>query len=99
MELVSLDHLVRKDHIYRRFADVFNFDDLLSPIKGLSNEGFAGQTGYGIERLFKCLLLQFMEDHSDRQLERFLEENTAAKWFCGFTIGEMIIRSLTSAAS
>lgn len=88
MELVSLEHLVRPDHMYRKFSEVFNFEDLVSPIKSLSNEGFAGQTGYGIIRLFKCLLLQFMEDLSDRQLERFMEENTAAKWFCGFEIGE-----------
>ena len=36
--------------------------------------------------LFKCLLLQFMEDLSDRELQKFLEENTSAKWFCGFTL-------------
>ena len=37
-------------------------------------------------RLFKCLLLQFMENLSDRELERFLQENNAAKWFCGFDL-------------
>ena len=42
--------------------------------------------GYGVLRLFKCLLLQFMEDLSDRQLERFVQENTAARWFCGFSL-------------
>jgi transposase len=38
--------------------------------------------GYGINTLFKTLLLQHLEDISDRELERFLQENTAAKWFC-----------------
>jgi transposase, IS5 family len=33
-------------------------------------------------RLFKYLLLQFLEDLSDRELERFLQENNASKWFC-----------------
>ena len=47
-----------------------------------------GADGYGVERLFRCLLLQFMEDLSDRELERYLEENLAAKWFCGFTLSE-----------
>ena len=37
-------------------------------------------------RLFKCLLLQFMENLSDRELEKFLQENTAAKWFCRFSL-------------
>ena len=39
-------------------------------------------------KLFKCLLLQFMENISDRELERFLQENNAAKWFCGFSLVE-----------
>jgi len=43
---------------------------------------------YGMFRLFKCILLQFMEDLSDRELERYLQENTAAKWFCEFTLTE-----------
>jgi len=44
--------------------------------------------GYGVLKLFKCLLLQFLEDLSDRELERFLRENNSAKWFCDFEIIE-----------
>jgi transposase, IS5 family len=40
--------------------------------------------GYGIYRIFLCLLLQFLEDLSDRELERFIAENASAKWFCQF---------------
>ena len=29
-----------------------------------------------------------MEDLSDRQLERYFQENIAAKYFCGFLLGE-----------
>ena len=29
-----------------------------------------------------------MEDLSDRELERFLQENNAGKWFCGFELCE-----------
>ena len=29
-----------------------------------------------------------MEDLSDRELSRFMHENTAAKWFCGFGLCE-----------
>ena len=43
---------------------------------------------FGIVRLFKCLLLQFMEDLSDRELERYLSDSTAAKWFCEFSLTE-----------
>ncbi|MDR4466874.1 MAG: transposase [Nitrospira sp.] len=47
-----------------------------------------GADGYGVERLFRCLLVQFMEDLSDRELARYLEENLAAKWLCGFSLSE-----------
>ena len=39
-------------------------------------------------RLFKCLLLQFMENLSDRELAVYLSDSNAAKWFCGFSITE-----------
>ena len=42
--------------------------------------------GYGVFRLFKCVLLQFMEDISDRKLEHYLQKNNAAKWFCDFSL-------------
>jgi len=29
-----------------------------------------------------------MEDSSDREFERFIAENTAGKWFCGFSLTE-----------
>jgi len=45
--------------------------------------------GFGLLRLFKCLLLQFMENLSDRDLEKYLIENTAAKWFCEFGLSEV----------
>ena len=47
-----------------------------------------GRFGFGSERLFFGLLLQFMEDLSDRELERSCQENTGVKWFCGFGLTE-----------
>lgn len=29
-----------------------------------------------------------LKDISDRELARFLQENNAAKWFCGFTLSD-----------
>jgi IS5 family transposase len=31
-------------------------------------------------------MLQFMEDYSDREMEKALAENLAVKWFCGFEL-------------
>jgi len=86
MEMICLEQLVGKAHRYRRFMEVWDFqgvDGLLKKAK--KNNPYEG---YGIRKLFRCLLLQFLEDLSDRELEVFLQENMAGKWFCGFSLSE-----------
>lgn len=86
IEMVSLDQMVLPNHRYRRFMKVWDFKkvgSLLSQAKS-SNP----YEGYGLERIFRCLLLQFLEDLSDRELEVFLQENSGGKWFCGFLLSE-----------
>jgi transposase, IS5 family len=82
IEMVTLEDLVPAEHIYRRISSHFPEEIIRSHLAELDH--IKGADGYGIERLFKCLFLQFLEDFSDRELARFLQENTAAKWFCGF---------------
>ena len=36
----------------------------------------------------RALVLQFIEAISDREMARFLRENTAGKWFCALGLGE-----------
>lgn len=84
IEIVALDSLVPTTHPYRRLQAFL--PDATEALADLSQ--LKGADGYGVERLFWCLLLQFMEDLSDRELQRYLEENLAAKWFCGFTLSE-----------
>lgn len=84
--MISLEELVSKDHQYRRFKELFDFAIIKKELK--KKENGAAYKGYGIERLFKCLLLQFMEDLSDRELERYLSDSTSAKWFCEFSLTE-----------
>jgi transposase, IS5 family len=86
IEMISLDRLVPKNHAYRKIKDLVNFSKMLRELKDIEKE--EGAKGYGIDRLFFCLLLQFMEDLSDREMERFIQENTSAKWFCGFGLTE-----------
>ena len=85
-EITCLEELVSETHNYRQFANIWSFKWVMKRLKKLEKQG--PHQGYGLFRLFKCLLLQFMEDLSDRQLERFLQENNAAKWFCGFHLKE-----------
>ena len=86
INMVSLDQLVSKNHDYRKFKAIFDFEmveEELGKIESRNN-----YKGYGVFRLFKCLLLQFMEDISDRELERYLGDSNAAKWFCDFDLTE-----------
>ena len=65
-EMVNLDDLVSEDHIYRKFDQLWKFQYAAKQLK--KREFDNSHKGYGILRLFKCLLLQFMEDLSDREL-------------------------------
>lgn len=82
----SLDSLVRDDHPYRVLLRTVPFRDLCGPLARLYSP--LGRKGYPPEALFKALCLQWMEDLSDREAERFLEENLAGKLFCGFGLRE-----------
>lgn len=84
VEMICLEDLVSKNHNYRKFAKIWSFKFVEKKLKKLEKDN--QYKGHGLLRLFKCLLLQFMENLSDRELERFIEENNAAKWFCGFNL-------------
>ena len=88
IEMISLEELVPSDSDYRKFTKLFNFKKIEYRLKKLEKE--LGRTGYGMVRLFKCLLYQFMEDLSDRELEMSLKTNNVSKWFCGFSLKEKV---------
>ena len=85
-EMICLEDLVPEDHNYRKFARIWSFKSVEKRLQKLEKNN--PNKGYGMPRLFKCLLLQFMENLSDRELERFIQENNAAKWFTGFQLNE-----------
>ena len=82
----TLNGLVSADHSYRKFEAVVDFDALSKPLTALYSD--RGRPELGAERAFRMLVLQFLEDVSDREMERFMAENLAAKWFCGFGLSE-----------
>lgn len=84
--MVSLDDLVPSTHVYRKFSLIWDFSGLSKTLKSIEKDN--NYKGYGAHRLFRCLLLQFMEDLSDRELARYIQENTSAKWFCDFALCE-----------
>lgn len=84
IEKICLDERVPENHNYRKFAKIWSFKSAEIRLKDLEKDN--PNKGHGILRIFKCLLLQFMENCSERELERFIQENTAARWFCGFNL-------------
>jgi IS5 family transposase len=86
MLATSVDDLVRADHPYRMLLKLIPFDRLCAPLR--AKYSHLGRAGFPVESIFKALLLQWMENLSDRELERFLEENNAGKLFCGFMLAE-----------
>ncbi len=78
--------LVRESHPYRVLLGMIPFSELCAPLKSLYSD--KGRGSYPVESMFKALLLQWMEDLSDREAERFLQENLAGKFFCGFELDQ-----------
>ena len=62
--MVSLEDLVPETHVYRKFSNLWDFEGIKKQLKVIEKDN--NYKGYGTNRLFKCLLLQFMEDLSDR---------------------------------
>ena len=81
-----LEKLVSSDHAFRKIDELINFYDIVSPYYALYSD--VGAKGIDIVKGFKCLLVQFWEDYSDRQMENALQDNIAVKWFCGFELLE-----------
>ena len=88
IEMVSIEMLMPEKHAYRKLKALLKFPSILRAAKMPPKDTEVGADGFGEERLILCLILQFMEDRSDREYERFIAENHAAKWFCGFGLTE-----------
>lgn len=86
--MVSLEELVPANHNYRKFKKLWDLKEVERELKKVETDH--SYKGYGVFRLFLALLLQFMEDLSDRGLERYLQENLGAKLFCDFGLTERV---------
>jgi len=75
IQMICLEDLVLENHIYRKFLNLRNMDSVRLELEKLEAE--SDHKGYGIYRIFLCLLLQFLEDLSDRELERFICDKNA----------------------
>lgn len=76
------EKVIPPDHAFRRLNSLFDFGSLVKPLT--AKYSAIGAIGLPIESGFKALLVQFLEDYSDREMEKCLRENLAVRWFCGF---------------
>ena len=83
---LSLDSLVPTDHPYRHLDQLLSFSELSAPYQDIYSS--KGRREKGVAFGLRALVLQFIEDLSDREMERFLQENNAGKWFCELGLGE-----------
>ena len=81
-----MEELVPLYHPYRKLLLIIDFSQFCKLLHSLHKD--FGRPGYNIESGFAALVLQWLEDLSDRELERFLQENIAGKYFCGFSLRE-----------
>lgn len=82
----TLDGLVSEDHPYRKLDALLSFDELANPFLDIYSA--KGRKEKGVTFGLRTLVLQFIEDISDREMERFLRENNSAKWFCELGLTE-----------
>ncbi len=76
VEMISLEDLIPETHNYRKCDQIWSFKSVEKRLKTLGKNN--PNKGHGLLRLFKCLLLQFMENLSNREPERYIQENNVA---------------------
>lgn len=81
-----LEKMVKKDHTYRKLMKLVDFDKLLQPFENLYSE--VGAPSEPLTSGFKCLLIQFWHDLSDREAAIFVSDSMAARWFCRYKIDQ-----------
>lgn len=83
---INVEMLMPKNHAYRKVVEVMDLRSIVKEFEELYSK--RGAPAIPIEKGIKALLIQFMEDYSDRQMECALRENNAVKWFCGYELLE-----------
>lgn len=81
-----MEKAVSQDHPFRQLNKLINLDKIARNYRKLYSK--TGTKGLAVEKALRILVIQFLKDYSDRQMEAALTENLAVKWFCGFELNE-----------
>lgn len=83
---VTADSLLRKDHPYRKIDKILDLTEIIPQFEALYSK--QGAPALPLQKGLRAMIVQFLEDFSDRQMEAAVAENIAVKWFCGFELGQ-----------
>jgi len=85
-EAEIMERAVDSKHPFRTLNSSLNLDSIAKKYRGLYSK--TGAKGIAVERAVRLLVIQFLEDYSDREMERAISENMAIRWFCGYELTE-----------
>jgi len=80
------DRLIPADHLLRRMNDLIDFSFINNETRSFYSD--IGRPGWSPILLFKCCLIAFLYDISDRTLEEQVNFNIAFKWFVGLDLDQ-----------
>lgn len=72
-----LESAVRAEHPFRTMNELVDFDRSARTYRHLYSR--TGAKGIPIEQAIRLLIIQWLEDYSDREMERAVQENLAIK--------------------
>lgn len=81
---ITCESLVAKNHIFRQIDKLIDLSDAETEFSGLYSK--VGKHATPLKQSLRMLIVQFMNDYSDRQMEKALQENCPVKWFCGYEL-------------
>ncbi|MFH1388867.1 MAG: IS5 family transposase [Patescibacteria group bacterium] len=85
-ETEFFDKIIETGHPFRKVSKLIDFNVLAEPLRGFYSS--LGRTGVDVEKGLKCLIVQFWENLSDREMEYAVKGTMAVRWFCGFNLTE-----------
>ena len=81
---ITVESLLAQDHVYRKMDELLDLIGMVSEVEKLY--GKRGAPAISVEKSLRMMLIQFLEDYSDRQMECAVRENIAVKWFCRYEL-------------
>ena len=80
------DHVIPQDHLLKRLAQAVDFSFVDEETREFYSR--TGRPGLSPVMLFKCCLIAFLYDVSDRRLEDEINYHIVFKWFVGLDIDQ-----------